>query len=209
MEIDDVSAEISGTSAELIEGDHYSVLQLLYGLMLPSGNDAALALARWGGKVLGADYKHFIALMNKFALELGMKSSTFGNPHGLPHPNSASTAEDLSILVAKCLDMPYFREVIRCKLFKCWTENTGVRREVVWENTNKLLRRPGFEGVKTGVTVTAGPCLASLYTVKDRTFIIILLRTSKMSRRFKETRWILSLCLRRLNFDGNLANAIR
>jgi D-alanyl-D-alanine carboxypeptidase len=65
--IDGQVADISGTSAELYEGDHYTVRQLLYGLMLPSGNDAAVALARWGGTLLGGDSKEFIVLMNRQA----------------------------------------------------------------------------------------------------------------------------------------------
>ena len=60
--------------------------------MLPSGNDAAIALAKWGGNVLGGDAKEFIIMMNKLAAQIGMKSSTFGNPHGLPHPQNGSTA---------------------------------------------------------------------------------------------------------------------
>jgi D-alanyl-D-alanine carboxypeptidase (penicillin-binding protein 5/6) len=71
--------------------------------MLPSGNDAGMALAKWGGGVLGGDSKDFISMMNRVAIEIGMKSSTFGNPHGLPHPNNGSTAEDLCILISKCL----------------------------------------------------------------------------------------------------------
>lgn len=209
LQIDEKSAEMSGTSAELYEGDRYTVKQLLYALMLPSGNDAAVALARWGGGLLGEGTKDFITLMNKLAGELGMRSSSFGNPHGLPHPQNGSTAEDISILVSKCLEHEMFREVIRCKEFKCWTENHGLKREVSWENTNKLLRRPGFAGVKTGVTVTAGPCLASLFSVRGREFIVILLRTNKLSRRFKETRWILSMCLKKLNYDGALTSALR
>ena len=67
VRIDGSSAEMSGTSAELYEGDHYTVKQLLYALMLPSGNDAAVALARWGGKVLGEAPKDFILLMNRLA----------------------------------------------------------------------------------------------------------------------------------------------
>ena len=123
--------------------------------------------------------------MNKTAIDIGMKSSSFGNPHGLPHSQNGSTAEEVSVLISKCLEFDLFREVIKCKQYRCWTENSGVKREVVWENTNKLLRRPGFEGVKTGVTVTAGPCLATLFTVADRTFIVVLLRCNKLSRRFK------------------------
>ena len=76
--------------------------------------------------------------------------------------------------------------------------NNGNKREVVWENTNKLLRRKGFEGIKTGVTATAGPCLASLYNLEGKSFIIVVLRTNKLSRRFKETRWLLGACLKRL-----------
>lgn len=60
--------------------------------MLPSGNDAATALAKWGGSLLGGDKKQFMLMMNKVATEIGMKSSTFGNPHGLPHPHNGSTA---------------------------------------------------------------------------------------------------------------------
>lgn len=90
--VDDKAADISGTSAELMEGDRYSVTQLMFALMLPSGNDAAVALARWGGKILGGDSKDFIAYMNKIAGEIGMKSSSFGNAHGLPHPQNGSTA---------------------------------------------------------------------------------------------------------------------
>ena len=66
-----------------------------------------------------------------------------------------------------------------------------------WENTNKLIRREGFIGVKTGVTVIAGPCLATCYQHGDKKFIVVLLRTSKLSRRFKETRMILGWTLKK------------
>lgn len=66
--IDEKAADMSGTSAELVEGDTYMVLELLYGMMLPSGNDAATALARWGGKTINGDLKDFIGLMNKQAI---------------------------------------------------------------------------------------------------------------------------------------------
>jgi D-alanyl-D-alanine carboxypeptidase len=185
VQIDAKAADISGTSAELYEGDRYTIVQLLHALMLPSGNDAALALAKWGSLLLCEGERGFINFMNRLAAEIGMKNTTFGNPHGLPHSQNGCTAEDVSILISRCLEFPIFREVVRCKEYRCWTENEGVKREVIWENTNKLLRRPGFEGVKTGVTATAGPCLASLYKANGRQFIIVLLRTSKLSRRFK------------------------
>ena len=83
--------KISGTSAELIEGQEYTIEQLLYGLMLPSGNDAANELAFWGGNKIqpSTEYKiqqkTFVNEMNKYAKALELKSTKFGNPHGLPH----------------------------------------------------------------------------------------------------------------------------
>jgi D-alanyl-D-alanine carboxypeptidase len=71
---------------------------------------------------------------------------------------------------------------------------------VIWENTHKLLRRPGFIGGKTGVTVTAGPCLATIFKSKaGENFVVIVLRAAKLSRRFKETRWILGLTLKKFD----------
>ena len=138
--------------------------------------------------------------MNKTAKKLQLKSTRFGNPHGLPHNQSGSSAEDLSTLVHECLKIDLFRSVIATKKYSCWiTDNEGLSREVIWENTNKLLRRHNFIGAKTGVTVTAGPCLATCYKSGDKIFIIILLRTNKLSRRFKETRWILGMALNKLD----------
>ena len=124
--------------------------------------------------------------MNAIAKKLSLKSTRFGNPHGLPHSQSGSNPEDLSVLIYNCLKIDLFKKIVKTKHFSCWiTDNENVKREVVWENTNKLLRRPNFIGVKTGVTVTAGPCLATCYEVEDRIFIVVLLRTNKLSRRFK------------------------
>ena len=92
VQIDAKAADISGTSAELYEGDWYTVSQLFYGLMLPSGNDAATALAKWGSSKLNDGSKGFVNYMNRIAGEIGMKSSTFANPHGLPHSQNGSTA---------------------------------------------------------------------------------------------------------------------
>lgn len=102
--------ETSGTSAELIEGDIYSVEQLLYGMMLPSGNDAALCLADWAGKLLinksevKDTVKAFVQEMNKTVKELGLTDSYFGNPHGLPHSGARSTAADMARLISICLN---------------------------------------------------------------------------------------------------------
>lgn len=114
-----------------------------------------------------------------------MKQSCFGNPHGLPNFRNNSNPYDLSLLIAKCLAIPYFLKVVGTQKYSAWITNEGVKKEVLWDNTNKLLRRNGFLGVKTGVTVTAGPCLASCYQKCGKTFIVVLLRANKLSRRFK------------------------
>ena len=100
---------MTGTSAQLVTGDKLSVEQLLYGLMLPSGNDAAIALAIWGGN-LGLDsieginpIQVFINHMNKYAKDLELKSSNFANSHGLPNFRNTSTPYDQALLIAACL----------------------------------------------------------------------------------------------------------
>lgn len=115
---------MTGTSAEVFVGDIYTVEQLLYGLMLPSGNDAATALAKWGGSILleyenstksqGGDssrneVKRFIQEMNRIAKKLDLKSTRFGNPHGLPHNQSGSTPEEIAYLTHECLKIDLFR----------------------------------------------------------------------------------------------------
>ena len=79
--------------------------------------------------------------------------------------------------------------------------NGNATRIVEWENTNKLLRRDGFVGLKTGITVTAGPCLAAAYTFRDKTYISVILRAPKVSARFKETRLLMSWALCKLTKD--------
>lgn len=171
--------------------------------MLPSGNDAALALASWAGSLLTSNPEEtaplcaFVNRMNANAKSLEMRQSCFGNPHGLPNFRNSSNPYDLALLIAKCLAIPLFLKVVGTQKYSAWITNEGVKKEILWDNTNKLLRRKGFVGVKTGVTVTAGPCLASCYQNCGKTFIVVLLRANKLSRRFKETRLLLGWTLRK------------
>lgn len=145
--------------------------------MLPSGNDAAIALAIWGGNLLlqGQEMgesecsknkvKAFVEEMNNQAKDLGLLNTKFANPHGLPHPEAKSTAVEVTKICVACLQDPMFRNVVKTQNYECQTKcsESGAERKVEWMNTNKLLRRPGFIGIKTGITVTAGPCLATAY----------------------------------------------
>jgi D-alanyl-D-alanine carboxypeptidase len=130
--------------------------------------------------------KTFVQEMNRTAKSLGLKHTRYGNPHGLPSVEARSTAADMARLVSKCLENSLFCEVVATEKYKTKIKGyNGKVKAVEWENTNKLLRRPGFIGVKTGITVTAGPCLAAAYVFREKTYIVILLRTNKISRRFK------------------------
>lgn len=181
--------------------------QLLYGLMLPSGNDAANELAYWGGELLAYSddhktlQKNFVGEMNRLARNLDLKNTKFANPHGLPHQDARSTAADLAKLCTLCMKNELFRRITSCKFFRATVKSGESTRVVEWENTNKLLRREGFAGLKTGITVTAGPCLAAAYNFRDKTYISVILRAPKVSARFKETRLLMSWALSKLHKD--------
>jgi D-alanyl-D-alanine carboxypeptidase len=138
-------------------------------MMLPSGNDASVALAIWGGRMLSPttnnEMKVFVDRMNAEARNLHLFDTSYGNPHGLPNKDNRTTCEDVARLCCACLDIPLFREIVGTKFYKFKYYSKILKRKVPthWKNTNKLLRRPNFIGIKTGITVTAGPCLASAY----------------------------------------------
>ncbi len=141
---------IEGSSIYLKEGEVLTVQELLYGLMLQSGNDAAVALAIYcGGTVEG-----FVQLMNDKAHALGLSNTHFENPNGLDSPAHYSTAADLAALTAYAMENPIFRQTVSTK-----TVTMGTRR---LKNHNKLLWQvDGADGVKTGFTRAAGRILVS------------------------------------------------
>lgn len=153
---------IEGSSMYLREGEVLTVQELLYGLMLRSGNDAAAALAIWcGGTMEG-----FAQLMNDKARELGMKNTHFVNPHGLDGQDHYSTARDLAVLTAYAMDDPVFAQTVGTK-----SVTVGER---VLTNHNKLLwQLPGCEGVKTGYTKAAGRILVSSAARDGRRLICV------------------------------------
>ncbi len=153
---------IEGSSLYLKEGEVLTVQDLLYGMMLHSGNDAAVALAIYcGGTVQG-----FSELMNDKARQLGMQNTNFSNPNGLDAPDHYSTARDLATLAAYAMKDPIFRMTVSTK-----TVNAGSRS---LRNHNKLLWQvDGADGVKTGYTKKAGRILVSSATRQDRRLIAV------------------------------------
>ena len=155
---------IEGSSMYLREGEILTIQELLYGLMLHSGNDAAVALAIYcGGTVEG-----FAQLMNDKARVLGLKDTHFENPNGLDAPGHYSTARDLAILAAYAMDNPIFYKTVSAK-------NVTVGERYL-RNHNKLLWQvEGADGVKTGYTRAAGRILVSSATRSGRRLIAVTL----------------------------------
>jgi D-alanyl-D-alanine carboxypeptidase len=148
----------------LQEGEVLTIQELLYGLMLSSGNDAAVALAIYcGGTVEG-----FADLMNDKARLLGMSGTHFENPNGLDSPGHYSTARDLAVLAAYAMENPIFYKTVSAK-----TVTVGQR---YLRNHNKLLWQvEGADGVKTGYTKAAGRILVSSATRDGRRLICVTL----------------------------------
>lgn len=153
---------IEGSSMYLKEGEVLTIQELLYGLMLHSGNDAAVALAIYcGGTVEG-----FVELMNDKAHRLNMTATHFENPNGLDSPGHYSTARDMAVLTAYAMNNPIFAKTVSTK-----TVQIGQRS---LRNHNKLLWRvEGADGVKTGYTKAAGRILISSATRNDRRLIAV------------------------------------
>ena len=150
IEIEAEWCAVEGSSMYLQPGESYTVREILTGLMLNSGNDAATALAfHIGGSIEG-----FAGLMNRKAAELGMTNSSFENPHGLDGEKQYSSARDMAALAAYCMENDSFRELASMK--------SATVRELTYVNHNKLLWNcEGCIGIKTGYTMAAGRTLVS------------------------------------------------
>jgi len=162
MRIPKEAVGIEGSSMYLQEGEILTIQELLYGLMLRSGNDAAVALAIYcGGTVEG-----FAELMNDKAHRLGMVNTHFVNPNGLDSPGHYSTARDMAILASYAMNNPVFAQTVSTK-----TVTIGSR---VLRNHNKLLwQLEGADGVKTGFTKAAGRILVSSAARQGRRLIAV------------------------------------
>lgn len=161
---------IEGSSVYLKEGELYSVRDLLYGLMLRSGNDCAVTLAlHCSGSVA-----NFTAEMNKTAQRAGAIDSYFQNPHGLPCENHYTTAYDLALITCYAMQNPTFQEIVA-------THDYNARH---WKNKNKMLTvYDGANGVKTGYTREAGRCLVSSAKRENLTLVCVVLSSPMMYER--------------------------
>jgi D-alanyl-D-alanine carboxypeptidase (penicillin-binding protein 5/6) len=160
---------------------------LLYGLMVQSGNDAAVALA----EAVAGDEGTFVTLMNREAQRMGLKNTKFANPHGLPSPDNYSTAQDLSVLAAHVIkDFPEFYKIDSVKQF---TYN-----KITQQNRNRLLwLDPTVDGMKTGHTDAAGYCMIASArrpngSTGERRLISVVIGTTSDAVRTQESQKLLN-----------------
>jgi serine-type D-Ala-D-Ala carboxypeptidase (penicillin-binding protein 5/6) len=184
------STTYSGSVMRLLPGERISVKNLLYGLLINSGNDAAEVLAEYypTGK------SGFISRMNKKATEIGLRHTHFENPSGLPHVNHKMSAWDLGYLAAYGLRNRLFSQIVSTK--KTVVYGTNGERHTL-KTTNKLLGEVwGLDGVKTGYTDEAGEVLVSSVERNGRRVVFVVLKSAD---RFGETKNLIEWVFR--NFE--------
>lgn len=185
----------NASSARLIVGDKVTVRQLLYGLMLPSGCDAAYALAdKFGtGTTRAARIKSFIGKMNTEARNLGMRNTHFDSFDGISNGSNYSTPRDLTKLASSAMKNSTFRTVVKTKSTKQKvTTKTGGYRYMSWSNTNKLLSTySGAIGLKTGSGPQAKYCLVFAATRGSKTVIGAVLASPSEANRATDVKKLL------------------
>ncbi|PNG93826.1 D-alanyl-D-alanine carboxypeptidase (penicillin-binding protein 5/6) [Streptomyces sp. MnatMP-M27] len=184
------------SSAKLIVGDKVTVRQLLYGLMLPSGCDAAYALAdKFGtGSTRAARVKSFIGKMNTTAKSLGLTNTHFDSFDGIGHGANYSTPRDLTKLASSAMKYSTFRTVVKTKSTKQKvTTKSGGYRYMSWTNTNTLLGSySGTIGVKTGSGPEAKYCLVFAATRDGKTVIGTVLASSSVDNRTADAKKLMN-----------------
>ncbi|MBV1937894.1 D-alanyl-D-alanine carboxypeptidase family protein [Streptomyces sp. NPDC060006] len=187
----------NASSARLIVGDKVTVRQLLYGLMLPSGCDAAYALAdKFGaGSTRGARVKSFIGKMNKQARDLGLTNTKFDSFDGIGNGSNYSTPRDLTKIASSAMKSANFRAIVKTKKYtaKTVTKTGGTRTMAPWTNTNGLLSSyTGAIGVKTGSGPEAKYCLVFAATRNGKTVIGTVLASTSISARESDAKKLMN-----------------
>lgn len=181
-----------GSSMHLYPGQLISLRELVTGLLLRSGNDAAVAIAEY----LAGSSEAFVDLMNQKAAALGALHSHFCNPNGLSAAGHYSTAFDLAWMSRYALNNPIFADIVNTKETTIeWLDKRGQGHDVNLRNTNKLLwMLDDADGVKTGTTGEAGPCLVSSATRGNQKLIAVVLHD--------HNRWYDSMQLLKYGFNA-------
>lgn len=174
------AASISGSQVNLKEGKTYKLGELMYAMMLRSGNDAAIAIAEH----IGGSVEAFAEMMNRKAAEIGATNTNFVTPHGLDNPQHYSTPYDLALITQYALKNEKFRKIVS-------TKNSTFQGANI-TNTNEMLGvYPGVNGVKTGYTGQAGRCLVTSATRNGMRIITVVLNCASRSIRAQNSKTLL------------------
>jgi len=171
--VDLSDTKVEPSNLELKPGELYTRRQLLYGLMLKSANDVAMALARDNAGSVEA----FAEKMNRRSVELGATNSHFLNPNGLHNPDHYTTAHDLALIARAAMEQPFFRQIVST-IYYTWKSPSGPIYQL--RNHNRLLRHfAGCNGLKTGYTRAAQQVLVSSALRDEHEVISVVLHTDK------------------------------
>ncbi len=169
--VDDSISKAYGSGIYIEVGEEITLRDLLYGLMLRSGNDAASMIA---SHIAGSEEK-FVELMNEKAKELGMKNTTFYNASGLPTPHgNYSSCYDMALLTRYAMKNPEYQEIVKTKKHQVVTN----KKTYIWNNKNKLLRYDYITGGKTGYTEESGRTLVSTASIDGMNLVVVTIRDS-------------------------------
>lgn len=169
--VDESVLKAYGSGIYIEVGEEISLKDLLYGLMLRSGNDAAAMIATY---VAGSE-EEFVIMMNNKARELGMKNTVFYNASGLPTPSgNYSSCYDMALLTRYAMQYDLYKEIVSTEKHKVTTN----KKTYIWNNKNKLLRYDYITGGKTGYTEESGRTLVSTASIDDMNLIVVTIRDS-------------------------------
>ena len=184
----------NGSNAKLHVGDRLTLMNLLYALMLPSGDDAAIAIAN----AVGGSTANFVNTMNLFAYRLRLFQTHYINPDGLtyydangqPVPGHYTTAYDLVRLARYAMTVPLFVQIVSTQHYQL--PATSSHHSYSWDNTNTLLTTyTGMTGIKTGFTIEAGGCLVFSATRAGHHLLGVVLHSTDEVHRFSDARLLL------------------
>ncbi len=187
IQINKDACYIGGSEAGIVPNTTVTAKNLLYGMLLPSGNDCALAI----GYHIGGTIENFASLMNKKAIQLGLNDTHFDNPHGLDSDTHYSSAYSMAIITKHAISFPQIREAISTPTtvvdFGSFTKQLN--------NTNRLLKTyPKTIGGKTGYTDGANRCLINVAKDNDLELISVVLGSENTDMRFNDSKDILEYC---------------
>ena len=182
------AAQVGGSSVDLKINDKIKLSELLYGLMLNSGNDAGIAIAEH----IGGSVENFASMMNDKAIEIGAYNTSFTSPHGLDNPEHYSTAYDMAIITRYALKNPMISKIVKTIEYNMQFID-GKSKQL--RNTNPLLTAyDGATGVKTGYTGMAGKCLVSSAKRNGMEIISVTLGSQSSQIRIRDSISILNYC---------------